>query len=112
MTIGLGVLLLHAPRNRLHLAIGGGHGDARPEPGHDVEEMISARIDLLRRQTHRDPIVDVAIAEYERTRGHADHFVLRVVHHDGAAEDAGIAVIAALPQRVADDNNLSTARVL
>ena len=94
-------------------------GDARLEAAdHAVAPVgLRAAVELFRAQAHRDPqlaAVEMAGDErkFEIARHDADHDVRLAVEEDLLAEDARVAVEAALPGGVAENGDLLALRIL
>ncbi len=64
-----------------------------------------------RSEVNRDPEIALMIAKNKIARHDADDGVLRSVQHDGLVDARRIAHVAALPEAVADDDDLRAGAV-
>ena len=99
------VLALEVGGNHAHLGARRGQVHTWLQPRDDVQEVDRPERALLGREGHRDPELHLAIAKRERRRHHPDHRRRGVVHRQLPPDDCGIARVATLPERVADDDD-------
>jgi hypothetical protein len=104
--IGIGIELSEVLRNALQFGLGLLEWDTALEAGYD-EEIVAAMVgEILRSEREWHPELVIGIREMKILGRHADDGITFAVEKNGFAKDSGVGSKAALPQAVANHDDV------